>query len=279
MLSQGVWKKRTDRNGNQIFMKRNVSHVTKNKKGKRSQKETDTLSTPMNREKGRLAGKVSFCASNLKRASLALETAFVLPLFFLGMITMISFMDIYQLQTQHLTKLCQSAKLSGMYAYGTSGNGPDEITLPDLYSYQPVGGLIPLAKVWTLNRVKVHAWTGRDSGSWEIGEDPDDWEMVYVTETGSVCHLDENCTYLKLSTTKVSGKAVSSLRNSSGEKYHACEICSRNQNPGRTVYVTEDGNRYHNHADCSGLKRTVRLVCKSDVDHMAVCSRCGKKGK
>ena len=52
--------------------------------------------------------KVSFCTSfrgKIKKGSLAVETALVLPLFFLGMVTLISFMDIYKLQTEHLTAL------------------------------------------------------------------------------------------------------------------------------------------------------------------------------
>ena len=274
MLSRGVEHVRIYKNGTK--KKRKVGHAFKNKKRRRSQNDQMVLFSPMNRILEKLSGKVSFCALPWKRASLALETAFVLPLFLLGMITMISFMDIYQLQTQHLSKLCQTAKTSGMYAYGTSGNGPEELVLPDLYSYQPFGGLLPLRKVWTLNRVKVHTWTGKDFSDWNTGENDEIEEMVYVTESGGVYHINSGCTYLNLSVTKVSGSSVSSLRNSGGGKYHACEICSRNQSPAGTVYITRDGNRYHNHADCSGLKRTVRLVCKSDVDHMAVCSRCGK---
>lgn len=57
--------------------------------------------------------KVSFCTSfrgRIKKGSLAVETALVLPLFFLGMVTLISFMDIYKLQTEHLTALCTKAK-------------------------------------------------------------------------------------------------------------------------------------------------------------------------
>ena len=33
-----------------------------------------------------------------------------------------------------------------MYAYVLDGKGPDKVTLPDVYSYTPVGGLIPLSK-------------------------------------------------------------------------------------------------------------------------------------
>ena len=68
--------------------------------------------------------KVSFCTSfrgKIKKGSLAVETALVLPLFFLGMVTLISFMDIYKLQTEHLTALCTKAKQAGMYAYLPGG--------------------------------------------------------------------------------------------------------------------------------------------------------------
>lgn len=91
--------------------------------------------------------KVSFCALN-KKASLALETALVLPMFLLGMVTMISFMDIYRIQTEHLQALCEKTKEAGMYAYVLDGKGPEEITLPDVYAYTPIGALVPLPKVW-----------------------------------------------------------------------------------------------------------------------------------
>lgn len=226
-----------------------------------------------------IPGKVSLCASfrKIKKASLAVETAFVLPLFFLGMVTMISFMDIYKLQTEHLSKLSKNAQEAGMYAYIAGEKGPEEITLPDVYSYDPIGGLVALPRVWMHNTVKVHAWTGSEYGS--LGGDGDGEgetePMVYVTENGTVCHKSLSCTYLDLSVTQVSGGAVSSMRNQNGEKYHACETCSRGQSPGGTVYVTQQGNRYHNLESCSGLKRTVRMVKASQVSEMCSCSRCG----
>lgn len=89
-----------------------------------------------------------------------MEAALVLPIFLFGVITLISFMDIYKVQTEHLTELCQKAKEAGMYAYGAGNSGAENIVLPDVYSCQPVGGLLPLPRVWFHNTVKVHAWTG-----------------------------------------------------------------------------------------------------------------------
>lgn len=219
-------------------------------------------------------GKASFCASfqRICKASLAVETALVLPLFFLGMVTLISFMDIYRIQTEHLTALCEKTKKAGMYAFATEQK---EITLPDVYSYEPVGGLISLPNVWMYNTVKVHAWTGETYMAGPQENQKESESMVYVTENGSVYHKKASCTYLKLSITTVSGNRVSSMRNTYGEKYAACETCSKNQNPSGNVYLTQTGNRYHNLASCSGLKRTVRLVKHSHAEGMAACSRCG----
>ena len=72
-----------------------------------------------------------------------------------------------------------------------------------------------------------------------------------------------------------SATSAKSASNKYGEHYSACEICSRNQNPAGVVYVTEQGNRYHNLESCSGMKRSVRLVKASSVSEMGACSRCG----
>ena len=251
---------------------------TKNKnERKRSHKTSHRfLFAPMNKKRKILFGKASFCTSRhrLKKASLAVETAMVLPMFFLGMVTMISFMDVYKQQTEHLMKLCKTAKEAGVYAYAAGGSGPEEITLPDVYSYQPVGGLVPLPKIWMHNTVKVHAWTGK---SYEGFADSaaEEEEMVYVTESGGVYHRNPGCSYLNLSVSQVGGSRISSMRNSYGEKYAACEICSQNQKPGGTVYITKNGNRYHNLASCSGLKRNVRMVKISEAGTDRACSRCG----
>ena len=221
--------------------------------------------------------KVSFCTSfrgKIKKGSLAVETALVLPLFFLGMVTLISFMDIYKLQTEHLTALCTKAKQAGMYAYLPGGDSVDDITLPDIYTYKPFGGLIPLPDVVVYNHVKVHAWTGTefpDNG----GEQGETEPMVYVTASGSVYHKNPGCSYLNVSLKQIPGSSAKSAYNKYGEHYSACEICSRNQNPAGVVYVTEQGNRYHNLESCSGLKRSVRLVKASSVSEMGACSRCG----
>lgn len=271
-----------------LFQKRTVNgrQINRNGKMERTERKNSLKHCFLLRPPkcGRwISEKVSFCTSfrrlcgkSMVRASLAVETALVLPLFFLGMVTMISFMDIYKVQTEHLTKLCQKAKELGMYAYVIEGGGQTELTVPDVYGYKPIGGLVALPTLWMYDQIKVHAWTGAEySGVQDGGQETPIEKMVYVTDSGTVYHRNLGCSYLDLSVNQVSGSSVLGAENKYGEKYTACEICSRNQKPSGTVYITQQGNHYHNLSTCSGLKRSVRMVKESDASGMAPCSRCG----
>ena len=153
----------------------------------------------------------------------------------------------------------------------------EEIDLVLTYQIRSPIGFIKLPANFFIQRARVRAWTGRipageggGSGNGEMGDD-----YVYVTETGGVYHEDSECTHLRLSVRAVDIGALDTLRNSSGAIYHNCERCARS--PGSsTVFITEEGNRYHNSISCSGLKRTVRQVSRKELNGMRVCSRCGK---
>lgn len=206
------------------------------------------------------------------RGSLTVECALLLPLFLLGMLTLISFMNLYQMQTEKLLELCGNARKAGMYAY--AAGGPDEITLPAVYSYESPVAVIPLPKVWMYNSVTVHSWTGRDSTA-DGGEGQQAAEeMVYVTEHGGVFHTSADCRHLDLSIRQTAASGVEDLRNQYGEKYRPCEHCSAAGGTGGLVYITDTGNRYHTAAGCSGLKRTVRLVKKSEAGNLPLCKTC-----
>ena len=70
--------------------------------------------------------------------------------------------------------------------------------------------------------------------------------------------------------------SVHNLRNAYGEIYESCSKCNGNASSG-TVYYTERGDCYHSDAGCSGLKRTVRLVKKSETEGKAMCTRCRQR--
>lgn len=262
--------------GNIKKMEMRILNIEK-KERKCSQNKEEVLFSPIDRIQ-MFSGKVSFDISSwqekMKRASIAVETILVLPIFFLGIVTMISFMDVYRIQTEHLMKLCENVKTAGMYAYVLNDNGPDEVTLPDVYAYEPIGGIVSLPKVWIYNLVTAHAWTGKTYEG-ETVEQKQPEEMVYITESGGVYHKNLGCSYLNLSVNQVSGNTVEYLKNDYGNHYSACSSCSKNQDPAAIVYVTEKGDSYHNLETCSSLKRTVRMVKHSSAEDMAACSRCG----
>ncbi len=133
---------------------------------------------------------------------------------------------------------------------------------------------VSLPGTFFIQRASVRAWIGRmeeaEEGESETQEeDP----YVYVTETGTVYHLDAECSYLKLSVFTIAADTLSSLRNESGGKYYACELCGAEAGP--IVYATMDGTRYHSTLSCSALKRTVTPVRLSEVGSRHACSRCG----
>lgn len=208
-------------------------------------------------------------SSTFRKGSLTLETAFVLPLFFLCICTILCFMDIYRLQMVKLDRLCAQTREMAMYAYVTDVES--DVEHSSVYRFVLPVSVVPLPPIVMRNTVRVHPWTGYRK---QAGERESE-EMVYMAETGNVYHKDAQCSYLNLSVTGVPGRTIESRRNRSGAKYYGCEKCVGNHSPAATVYITDYGTRFHNSSSCSKLKRRIRLVKKSDCKNIRCCSRCG----
>lgn len=116
---------------------------------------------------------------------------------------------------------------------------------------------------------KLSAWTGYMSG----GKGSDGADIVYVTDNGEVYHEDYRCSHLHLSIRAVGFDKIQELRNEGGGIYHACEKCVYGSSMG-SVYITDTGDRYHNSLNCSGLKRTIHAVKRTEVKGLGGCSRC-----
>ena len=116
---------------------------------------------------------------------------------------------------------------------------------------------------------KLSYWTGYE----DQGMGSESSGIVYMTDNGSVYHDDYNCSYLRLSIRYIPYEELGGIRNESGGKYHACDKCVIG--PAMTgVYITDSGIKYHNSLNCSGLKRTIHAVEKSETGGVGGCSRC-----
>lgn len=121
-----------------------------------------------------------------------------------------------------------------------------------------------------VQRCRIRAWTGL-SGTVTVQTE----EMVYITDTGSVYHRRADCTHLKLTIRSVDKDELEQARNNNGGRYKACDKCVKGDMQKDIVYITNEGDRYHNNINCSGLKRSVRQISLSQVEGRKACSRCG----
>lgn len=129
--------------------------------------------------------------------------------------------------------------------------------------------LIPQKYICIVQKSSARKWIGNQGC---IGSAEDSW--VYVAETGTVYHSSRHCTHLELSIREISSLELPSQRNSSGGRYSPCLHCAlKGKMPG-VIYITTEGNCYHYSLSCSGLKRTVYMIKKSQVGDRRPCSKC-----
>lgn len=145
----------------------------------------------------------------------------------------------------------------------------DRLDITLTYSVGPMDSLVGLHSFRMANRFYVHLWNG-----YEIPENEEKTELVYVAENGRVYHKDRNCTHLQLSIRMVERGDLGGERNQWGRRYEPCEKCAKGYCPN-VLYVTEEGTCFHYRSDCSGLKRTVYSMALEDAAGYGRCSRCG----
>ena len=165
---------------------------------------------------------------------------------------------------------------SGIHiSYSEKEEGQETIDVILSYQVEPFIKLLGFPGFIIKNRCRMKAWTGYALKETGLSDETEE-ELVYITETGTVYHKSRNCTHLALSVHAVETKCVETLRNEDGAKYYPCERCG--ENAGSTVFLTNQGNRYHTNLGCNGLKRTVYTVPISQAGGRAACSRCSVMG-
>ncbi len=161
----------------------------------------------------------------------------------------------------------------------TDSKREEEIDLIANYKLRIPLPLFNLQKFAITQRVKGRKFVGsQDLLCLKRGEDEGEQNKryVYITETGTVYHLTLECSSLKLKIIQCSKDEVATRRNQSGGKYKKCEKCCSQDIELSSVYICEDGDRFHSILECSGLKRTIHRVSFDEViEKMRACYRCG----
>ncbi len=212
----------------------------------------------------------------LRRGSITAEAALAFPIFFMIVICLASIMNVFGNTLVRMSALRDTAETAAIAA-AAAGSSEEEqwidLTVPEYFKpfFLPdglTGAVIPV-------RGRVRVWNGRSDGENEAASDTKE-EYVYVTDNRSVYHTDSACSHLELSVHGVSESELVRKRNTKGSRYKPCEKCCRGGS-GAYVYITDDGDRYHSSPECSGLKRTVKLVPASSVTDLCECQRCAAK--
>lgn len=185
------------------------------------------------------------------------------------------------LDTDQINRSCIIDGFDGLSFTGSSVLcGEDYIDIVVSYEVSIPVKIIILGDMQMVQRVRLQNWTGYEvAPTYQTQENEDkDGTYVYVTDTGSVYHKDENCSHIKLSVSAVQG-VPTSIRNEYGERYNPCEACCTGEEEElATYYVTLDGTKYHSRRDCSKIKRSVKKINLSEVGNRAPCMRCSDRG-
>lgn len=152
-------------------------------------------------------------------------------------------------------------------------DNPEFVELTAEYVLVPFSDLFGLLSIPVSDRCVMHVWCGYQNGFF----DDTSGEYVYVAKGSEVYHSDRECSHIKLNILKTDTENIKFQRNEDGGKYYGCEICKARPGDG-VLYITTDGDRYHNTVSCPGLKRTVRSLRldKALQEGLRPCKRCGK---
>lgn len=246
--------------------------------------------------------------------NLTLEAALILPIFLLAIVSIMYFLVIMHIQINIQIKLEEIARNMSKTAYVTEDlsvfnyvyvkakladsefqeyinksyivDGVDGLNLWES-SFFGSEGIIDLVVTYEMvipfisekivtfpcaERVRFHTWIGKEISS----ETTNNSQTVYITETGTVYHTNRECSHLRLSISQTISSAVVGLRNENGGRYEKCSLCVEGSTAAYdTVYITEDGDKWHSSLSCSGLKRNVIEIDISEVGNKRLCSRCG----
>lgn len=208
------------------------------------------------------------CKNHASDGSLTIEASLILPIFLISFLALLSVVKVDAIKIRTLSDLHKDAMRE---AQNIGTDSSEIVELVNSYEYDPLLSIPGVGSINVTQRNLLHSWTGYINGYIPQTEDI---EYVYVTEGSEVYHRSRECTHIRLSITAACADEIGRLRNDSGGRYHSCELCHSSLSDDH-LYITRDGDRFHNTLSCSGLKRSVRTVPLSEVGDLRPCKRCG----
>lgn len=242
------------------------------------------------------------------KASLTVEAALVLPLFFFAALCIIYInkLLLYEEEVQQaivrtgreisveyaasreeavINKMYMTRKMMRYTGEGIQGltmlrsgfdRETEEIDLIVDYSIRSPFPVISDKTFYFSHRYRTRAFTGVETRMQPDAEKGG--EIVYITRTGKVYHKSLECSYLKLSISEVKFEDIERLRSESGAKYYACEGCCYQASLSETqhVFICNYGDRYHRRKTCKKIKRSIQQILLSEVGDRRPCSKCGR---
>lgn len=204
-------------------------------------------------------------------AGVSVEAALAIPLFIYVMANLMMLILMFKDYSVNLSDAQQTARSIALIS-NEPGGYSDIITIQKPLTVKALFSEVGFPSAFVSADMKYRKWNGYDVCG-ETGAIEED-EYVYVTEYGSVYHMDRGCSHLMINLHAVTDVEIADCRNNNMEKYYPCEKCGGNGTG--IVFITEEGNRYHSSATCSGIKREVRTVKLSEVGNLPACSTCGR---
>lgn len=258
-----------------------------------------------------LARRTFFAPPIALKGSMTIEGAILLPFFLILMLNLYSIIDMLRLQaevTWHLHQIGNEMCIYGylIETYAADGNEltdwvgdvgfsylyvksklEEKIEFPDSVMFTTVSILeegkvelvlsynyplpVPVGRmrdIWLQSKFEGWAWTGRALSSQE--------DLVYLTETGRVYHLYEDCGYLKLQIQECPASILDKVKEEGEIKWIPCLTCKEDEDD--VVYITPKQGKYHFDRECSSLKRTVYTKKIDEIqDRFVLCKRCKER--
>ena len=212
--------------------------------------------------------RTSLCT--LKKGSITVEAALIVPFFLTILLAFYQFFLLYSSAAELKVQAAADAKRIGIAASVLQSEDSEEVVIYKTRQLKSDWNLPFCVPQMITQSATCRRWIG-------FTKLETDEMYVYMTPEGSVYHLYDDCTHLKLSIQCTSLEKAKVLKNNYGATYRPCLLCD--EKTGLLTYITLEGDCYHWDRNCSGLKRTVRQVPISEVKGVGCCLRCSARGE